>query len=56
MHNKELFLLLIFLSHYTDKVPANIDNETIRLQLEIKTLTQRKYYLLNGLKVEITKN
>ena len=27
MHNKELFLLLIFLSHYTHKVPANINNK-----------------------------
>ena len=34
MHNKELFLLLIFFSHYTHKVLANIDNETIRLQLK----------------------
>ena len=34
MRNKEVFLLLIFSLHYTQKVPANIDNETIRLQLK----------------------
>ena len=34
MHNKELFLLLMLFLHNAQKVRTNIDNETIRLQLQ----------------------
>ena len=60
VHNKELSLLQILFSYSAQKVRANIDNKTKILvtkgQIKKKTLTQRKNYYLNELKVKVTKN